>query len=149
MQPNYNHNQGPNNLFLFEANDHKRGAYSIACWIKKYNICLSFFCEHCSSSGLRRTFKVFVLYENVKLLDSSFILFLFCNGHSFWNSQCQCHNWLNVTAYHYAPWHYKMLRFLFDSVSLVYMYMHTKLYSRALSARGGLNPHFILDIVAL
>lgn len=36
-----------------------------------------------------------------------------------------------------------MLRFIFDSVSLVYMYMHILLYSRASAARGGLNPHFI------
>lgn len=68
-------------------------------------------------------------------------LFLFfCNGHSVWNSQSQ--TWLNVTAYHNAPWHYKMLRFIFDSVSLVYMYMHILLYSRASSVRGGLNSTF-------
>lgn len=109
-------------FFLLESNDHKRGAFSIACWIKICSL-LKLFCEHCSSSGLRRTFKVFVLFENVKLLESSFILFVFFCFFFFFvmdthfeTSQCRCHNWLNVTAYHNAPWHYKMLRFIFMTV---------------------------------
>lgn len=113
----------------------------------KWDICLSFFCEHCSSSGLRRTFKVLFYLKMWSCWNH--LSCSFCNGHSFWNSQCQCHFWLNVTAYHNAPQHYKMLQFIFDSVSLVCMYMHSYLYSWALSARGVINPHFILDIVTI
>lgn len=47
----------------------------------KYNLYFSFSGEHCSSIGLRRTLKVFVLFENVKLLESCFVLFFVMDTH--------------------------------------------------------------------
>lgn len=78
---------------------------------------------------------------------SSFTLgFLFCNGHSFWNSQCQCPNWLNVTAYHNAPWHYKNVTiYLWQCFTGIYVYAYLTVQSSLVSegrGQGGLKPTF-------
>lgn len=70
-------NQGPNNyFFLLEANDHKRGAFSIACWIEICSL-LQLFVSTAVPVDYEGLLKLLVLFENVKLLESSFILFCF------------------------------------------------------------------------
>lgn len=148
MQPNYNHNQGPNQFFvcffsplppLLEANYHKWGVF--ACWIKIQPFCFFFFSplpEHSSSSGLRRNFKkcLFSLkmwsWWNHLFFVSVFVMRTHFETHSA--------HAITVTAYYNAPWHYKCLS-LWQCFTGICVYAYLTVQS-SLVSKGRLKPTF-------
>ena len=71
-----------------------------------------------------------------------FTLFCFFVMDIYFETQkCQCHTWLNVTAYYNAPWHYNMLRFIL----MFHWYICICILNCTVRPRQrrGSNPHFI------